>query len=137
MDDEKKKMVKVVVIIGCLVLAGAITFLTREGGGSGGDAQSRKTWITCRNPKCKAEYQISMKKYNEAMEENDTQKALLMMMEVPAIICQECNEKSAYQAEKCEKCGLVFEQDFKSIDYADRCPKCKFSKMESEIGAAK
>ncbi|HUW19459.1 MAG TPA: hypothetical protein VMW16_09165 [Sedimentisphaerales bacterium] len=86
------------------------------------------TWVKCRNPKCRAEYEITKKEYYEYLEKNTT----ATMMTVPALICTRCGELSVYRAIKCEKCGLVFEASWKRGDFEDRCPKCGYSKIEDE-----
>jgi ribosomal protein L40E len=52
-------------------------------------------------------------------------------MAITAVVCPKCGEESGYRAEKCEKCGLVFERGTIPHDFTDRCPKCSYSKEES------
>lgn len=53
-------------------------------------------------------------------------------METPALKCEKCGQPSAYAAVKCGKCGLVFEAGAVKNDFPDKCPKCKYSKIEDE-----
>jgi hypothetical protein len=61
MEDNVKKILLVVLIVGCIAAAGAITYFTMGGDGGGG---SGKMWVKCNNPKCGADYQISIKEYD-------------------------------------------------------------------------
>jgi ribosomal protein L37E len=51
-------------------------------------------------------------------------------MAIPPIVCPKCSEESGYQAEKCEKCGFIFEIGSVPNDVKDRCPKCGYSASE-------
>ena len=130
MDDSKKKPVMIAVVIVCLGVAGAVTFM-RGGGGAGtidDIPDDQMVWVICLNPKCKAEYQMGEKTYHKAVQENLDPRSLA----TPAIICQKCNEKSVYKAEKCANpdCGMVFRSGSVPNDFPDRCPKCNQSETE-------
>jgi ribosomal protein L40E len=128
MEARGKKRVLLGVMVGCLALAGVITYTTRSGGRVPGYLARDMTWVLCRNPSCEAAYQITKKEYFEYVEKNyDYQSP-----SAPALICQKCGERSVYRAVRCEKCGLVFETGSLPGDYNDRCPKCGYSKLESQ-----
>lgn len=129
MEDSKKKPVMIGVIVACLVLAGLVTYISSRGS-SGIDAipQSEMIWLKCNNQDCNAEYQISKRDYYKAREQGQ-------------VACKECGKESVFQAEKCEKCGLVFFLDIPqggmsvtpgSGDFIDRCPDCGYSKIEEQ-----
>lgn len=88
------------------------------------------TWIKCRNPQCKAQYQITLKEYFEHAE--GYLKEHPNSLVPPSLACEKCEKETAYRALKCEKCGLIFEAGWRGPDYYDRCPKCKFSKVEEK-----
>lgn len=130
MEESKKKPVMIGVIIACFAVAGAITYMTRsrEPYENPEDFENIMIWVKCRNPQCEAEYEISMK------EQADFWKQYKLdnpgMRGTPAMICKQCKEESIYRATKCAKCGLVFEIVKRRGDFADRCPKCKYSQIE-------
>lgn len=88
----------------------------------------RYTWMLCRNPACRNSWQISLQEYYEMVEKFRTDNPGLIAD--PAAACPKCGESSGYIAVKCEKCGLIFEKGTVPRDFEDRCPKCKFSKIE-------
>ena len=128
--EDKTKLVKIVVIAACLILAIAITLATREGGG--GVVTSDKIWVKCDNPDCYAEYQMTYEEYGDAIYGDDS--ADPKMMTVNVLVCQECEEESVYNATKCsnKECGIVFISipNPGAQDYPDRCPECGDSEME-------
>jgi ribosomal protein L40E len=131
MEEGKKKIIKIVVVVACLVAAGIITYATRSGSSSSSGIDSiergEMIWLKCRNPKCENEWQLDKKDYLVYLKEHTTPG----MMTAPPVVCPKCSEESGYRAEKCEKCGLVFERGTVPHDFADRCPKCGYSKAES------
>jgi hypothetical protein len=84
------------------------------------------TWVKCRNPDCKAEYQMNLRKFFSYLEEHAAPGSFLP----PGLVCKKCSEKSVYEAVKCEKCNRVFEKGTIARDYEDRCPVCRYSKIE-------
>jgi len=129
MEESKKKPIMIGIIVTCLALAGVITYLThfRNPGGLESLERGTMTWLKCRNPDCEYEYQMDLKDYFIYIRDHQDP----MSMAAPAIVCPNCGEESVYRAEKCEKCGLVFERGSVPSDFADRCPKCGYSKTES------
>jgi predicted RNA-binding Zn-ribbon protein involved in translation (DUF1610 family) len=130
MEEGKKKMMMIVVIVACLVAAGIITYSTRSRNTGGIESIKRGTemyWLKCRNPDCEHEWQMDKRDYFEYLNEHREDAP---PMSVPAIVCPKCGEDSGYRAEKCEKCGLVFERGSVPNDLPDRCPKCGYSAIE-------
>ncbi|MHC4500754.1 MAG: hypothetical protein ACYS21_16780 [Planctomycetota bacterium] len=137
MEEGKKKSVMIAVIVVCFVAAGAIYLKTRPNRGGGGIPEylaNQKVWLRCRAPACEHEYDIVKKDYFERIEE-------LRMKNpgdlAPAITCPKCGEPSVYEAVRCEKCGLVFEEGSVTGTYADTCPKCGYSKAKEAREAAR
>ena len=129
MEKRVKKNALIGVIVGSLVLAAGITYMTRSPkGGIPKHFAQEMTWVKCRNPECRAEYQISKKEYFECVEEHHDPR----IPHAPPLICQQCGQQSVYRAVKCERCGLVFEMGSVPGDYNDRCPECRYSKLEDE-----
>lgn len=130
MEEEKKKPIMIGIIVGCLVLAGAITFFTRSGGGGGvpNTFADQYTWMVCRNPECGNSWEMNLKEYYEMVEQFRIENP--GVMENPAATCPKCNEPSGYRAVKCEKCGLVFERGSVPDTFEDKCPTCGYSAIE-------
>ncbi len=84
------------------------------------------TWVKCRNPDCQASYEMNLRQFYTYLEEHGVPDSLLP----PALVCRECNEKSVFEAFKCEKCDRVFEKGTVPRDFEDRCPVCRYSKIE-------
>jgi len=127
MEEGKKKTVMLILIVGCLVVAGAVTFTTRSGGGGiGSISKSEKILVMCSNPDCEAEYETGKKAYYEFVQKNMNP----MSMAAPPMPCNECGEESIYKAIKCGKCGTVFFENSVPNDFADRCPECEYSEID-------
>ncbi len=127
MEEGKKKMIMIGVIVVCIVAAIIITIVTRSSDQGTIDSIKRGEamfWIKCRNPQCENTWQMDKKDYFEYVEKNR------IGMTVPGVVCPKCGEESGYRAEKCEKCGFIFERGSVPNDKPDRCPKCGFSAME-------
>jgi predicted RNA-binding Zn-ribbon protein involved in translation (DUF1610 family) len=131
MEEGKKKIIMTVVILVCLVAAGIVTYSTRSSSKAGGiESIKRGTemyWLKCRNPDCEHEWQMDKRDYYEYLNEHRREAP---PMSVPPVVCPKCGEDSGYRAEKCEKCGLVFERGSVPNDLPDRCPKCGYSAIE-------
>ena len=134
MEQGSKKTIMLGVIMVCLVLAGVIAYKT---------TQSRKinleqfegmnTWVQCRNPACKHEYQMPLVDYYKYIEEHRDPTTLA----TPPLTCEKCGEPSAYRAIKCPKCGFFYEDgSVPRGDFSDRCPKCSYSQEEENRKAA-
>ncbi|MHC4482662.1 MAG: hypothetical protein ACYSW4_03855 [Planctomycetota bacterium] len=132
MEESKKKPVMIGVIIVCFAVAGAITYMTRsrEPYENPEDLENIMMWVKCRNPQCEGEYEISMKEHADFWKQYKLDNPGIQR--APTMICKSCGEESVYRATKCAKCGLVFEIVRRRGDYADRCPKCKYSQTEVE-----
>jgi len=133
MEESRKKPIMIAVIVVCLVAAAFITF---RGGSGGGDAlddipDDAMVWVKCNNPSCNAEYEMNEKKYYKLMREQPVDPDA---PSAPPLTCEKCGKPSLYLAVKCGNpaCGIVFFKGAVSNDFADRCPKCRISKMEEE-----
>jgi DNA-directed RNA polymerase subunit RPC12/RpoP len=88
----------------------------------------RYTRMLCRNPDCRNTWQMNLKEYYEMVEQFRIENPGLM--ENPAADCPKCSEPAGYQAVKCEKCGLIFENNTVPRTFEDRCPDCGHSAIE-------
>jgi hypothetical protein len=122
MEDSKKKLVSVVIIVVCLVTAAVITYFTRpiRDFPIKGDV-----WLLCRN--CQAAWQMGKKDYFKYLAEHQDPATMLP----PGVLCAACGKETGFRAEKCEKCGLIFERSSVAHDFADRCPSCGYSSTEA------
>ena len=127
MDEDKKKLVMVVVAISCIVLAVGITFVTSRGPSSGG-ASNSDILMLCDS--CGETYEITREEYREEMRKLGPQ---MMMMRGPVILtCKQCGEVAAYRAMRCSECDEPFVLgDAGDEQYPDRCPECGHSDIES------
>lgn len=130
MEDSKKKPIMIAVIVVCLGVAGAVTFLRSSGGGGtiNDIPDDKMTWVKCNNPQCKAEYQMGEKAYHKAIQERMDPRSLA----TPSLICEKCGKASVYKAVKCanSECGAIFFSGSVPNDFADRCPECGKSETE-------
>lgn len=118
MEESKKKPIMILFIVGCLVAAGVITLLSRSDS-SESDYSGVMMWVKCRNPQCKAEYEMDKQEYRDYMKENQKRP------ERPPLICEKCAKKSVYIAVKCSDCGLIFEEGAAGFAKPSKqCPKC-------------
>jgi rubrerythrin len=127
MDEGKKKMIMIVVIVVCIVAAVIITVATHAGRSAGGIESIKRgtmVWLKCRDPKCENTWQIDRRDYYDYI---DKHRAGFV---VPAVVCPKCGGETGYIAEKCGKCGFIFERSNAPNDYSDRCPKCGYSAQE-------
>lgn len=127
MEESHKKILAVVIAIVCLASAGIVTWVTKEKtSGVSSIPRSEQIWVKCINPDCQAEYQMGKRDYFErAMKERSPDEIGL-----PLLPCEKCGKKSLCRAVKCEKCGYVFARGSVDNDFEDRCPKCRYSKVE-------
>jgi len=129
MEDKKKKILMVSGICVCLVIAVAVTFLTRSRAtGLSSIKAGELMWVMCSNPDCQAEYRVGRKDFYTFMKENVTPSEMK-----PPMICEECDEESVYRALKCENCDVIF---FYGVadGFMDKCTECGFSKTEESRG---
>lgn len=123
-----KNLVYAGVIILCLVLA--VFFLFFRGGGSSGiESLSNEEQVLVLCASCGASYEMGKKDYYTEIKEKARQVANPMV--VPLLTCRECGKDKVTEAIKCEKCGHIFPKGIVPNDHPDRCPKCKFSKIEA------
>ena len=127
MEDSKKKLVMVVVIVSCLALAGIITFKSRESADYGDVPKNfteQSLWMKC--TACNAGHEMNKKEYYEFQQKNPDPK----WMGPTPLFCEKCNEQTVYKAVKCEKCEDIFKEGVVVGKLPDTCPECGFSKSE-------
>jgi predicted RNA-binding Zn-ribbon protein involved in translation (DUF1610 family) len=127
MEEGKKKMIMIGVIVACIAAAVIITVAThskRSEGGIESIEPGTMYWLKCRNPKCENTWQMDKKDYFEYIEKHR------MGMTAPGVVCPKCGEEKGYRAEKCEKCEFIFERSSVPNAPADKCPKCGYSASE-------
>ncbi len=134
MDDEKKRKVMLGIVIASLVLAGAITAFTWEGGGGGSGKRGPMT-LLCVNPECGVNFELTANEFKEEMMNNRQGPMGPMMMRMPVLTCPDCGEQSAYVAKVCPECDTVFVAAPTADDYADRCPECDYSATEERVNS--
>jgi len=127
MEESTKKTIMIVVVVVSLVAAGAITYMSRSKRGVVRLPPNAMIWVKCTNTDCNTAYEISMKEYTERMQENTS----MNTMGPTPIRCEKCGKNTAYLAEKCEKCGLVFIRERVPAALGDKCPGCGYSKSEA------
>jgi len=128
MEERKKNLITIGIIVGCLVIAVAVTFFTRRTShGIDSIKKGDMIWVKCYSTDCKAEYQIEKRDYFEFLQKN----ANPMAMRMPPMECEKCSQKSIYRAVKCEECDTIFFYGEIADQFKDKCPKCGFSKTES------
>ncbi len=133
MEEAKKRRFMISVIVVCLLVAGIIYWRTnasRQTDTTSGDVQNGTVLMKCNNQRCQAVFEVTAKEYREFMQQSNPLGEMQLGMQ-----CKQCGQRSAFRAVRCEKCGSVFFYGYEGADFADRCPKCGFSKMESNIKA--
>lgn len=137
MEDSKKKLVMILIVIVCLGVAAAVFMGTGRSGGGGIDdiSDEEMTWVKCMNKSCNAEYQMGLKEYYKAVQANTSP----MAQTAQPLTCKECGKQMVYKAIKCQNpaCGIVFREGSVPNDFPDRCPKCKQSATEEKRNARK
>jgi hypothetical protein len=126
-----KNAVYIIIIVVCLLGAGFVAYKYIFSGGSGGISgipEGQMVWVKCNNPDCKAEYQMSKRKYYEEVEKRFNP----LVQTTPAITCEKCGQESLYEAIKCSnpECGIIFFKGVVRGDIEDRCPECGHSAIE-------
>lgn len=127
MEDSTRKSVMIAAIVVCLVAAVAIAYRSMRGSTGARRIPANATiWVKCVNPDCNAAYEMSEKEYFKQLQESKSSS-----MGPASIRCEKCGKNTAYLAEKCEKCGLVFIRERVSPKLGDKCPGCGYSKSEA------
>jgi len=134
MEESKRKPIMIGVIVVCLAVAGAVTYMRSTGDSGLEEFKGQMVWVKCGNPDCGAEYEMDMIEYLEYLEEHEGEGALdedeeEMVVPLP---CEECGKLSVFRAEKCAKCGHVFFSGSVPNDFRDRCTECGYSKTEED-----
>ena len=125
-----KNTIYAVVIAVCILVA-VLVFVKTRGGGAGGIESiddTEQVWVKCRL--CGASYQMGKKQFYQELEERAKANPQAIMV-TPPLTCQKCDKDGIGKAVKCENCGEVFFENSVPNDFADRCPKCKYSKTET------
>jgi predicted RNA-binding Zn-ribbon protein involved in translation (DUF1610 family) len=129
MDEDKRKIVMIVLVVCCLALAGGITFYQTRGGSSGPDA-NEVVYLKCLNKNCG---EVKETTSGELYKNIDGSQIISLEMGPMRFECPACGKKSMLIAEKCPKCGTVFVPNMMNQnDFPDRCPNpdCKYSEIE-------
>lgn len=129
------KSVMVGIIVVCLGLA--VLILYKFGTASGGPDldvfEGELVWVRCANPDCRQTYQMDKKKYFEQVQKQARQS--LASMGPILIVCEKCGKRNLFEVVKCGNpdCGFIFRKGAAgAMDFADRCPKCKYSQTEKD-----
>ena len=124
-----KNLIYAGIIIVCLLVAGIIMFAGRSGGSGGVDSISsdEQIWVICLD--CQTSHEMGKQDYYKQLEEKAKENTGVLM--ALYLTCEKCGKAAVTEAVKCEKCGEVFRKGAVRGDFADRCPKCKFSKTEA------
>lgn len=127
MDDDKKKIIMISIIITCLGLAIAITYWTNYD-----SSFSYTVPLLCSSPQCGEKTELNAKQLRDEMmkanKDSSTNSGPL------AFVCSHCGKKTCYIAEKCVKCGFLFipKYDAKTREYINKCPKCGYDFTEEK-----
>jgi len=128
MDEKRKKQLKLIVVVVCLVLAGLITLTTNMSGVD--ESVFKAVWVICTNKDCNASYETDRRKLDKQIKKDGDPRGF----DIFAFHCSQCRQKTAFWAIKCGKCGDVFLPDFTPDDRYDRCPDCGYSEIENRLG---
>jgi hypothetical protein len=127
MQEDTKKYLTIAIAIGGLVIAGAITFMTKKTShGIESIGSSEKILVKCGDSKCNAQYEMSKRAYYEFLQKNVSP----MSPQIPPLTCEKCGKESVYRAIICPSCNQTFFYGQVPNDHKDRCPYCKFSQTE-------
>lgn len=130
MNEKRKKIIMIIVIILCLSLAGTVAVLSSKTSDKLRDVRGELTWLKCSNKNCLYEYEMDKAQYYQFLEDN---KKADNPFYTPPLICPKCSEQSCYKAFKCDQCGKVSFENSVPNDFADRCPHCGHSRTEAKI----
>jgi len=128
MDDSKKPLM-IGIIVGCLALAGIITYWSSQEEDHLAGLEGETQLMRCRQ--CKEVFEMPLADYLKAIQEKTTGP------QIPGLTCPKCGKNSAYAAIKCPNCGIVFEEGaLGPTEPSDKCPECgkraKFSRRTSQ-----
>jgi len=128
-----KNVIYAIIILVCLLVAGLVIFSGGSDSGLDSLSDDEQLWVLCTNKACKASYEMGKKQYYTEVEEKAKESTGMMMM--PLLTCQKCNQDRVTEAIKCEneECGEIFIKGAARDTYADKCPKCGHSKIETRF----
>jgi hypothetical protein len=131
--DVMRNTVYAIIIVVCLIAAGAVVFTTRSSGNSLGVPASVQIWVKCMH--CGDTHQMSLK--------NFWKQQAARMPTVPhgmppsRLICPKCGQDALMEAFKCPKCGEISPKGgLAGVSRDDRCPKCGYSPRDSNTPPA-
>ncbi len=129
MDEDKKKILIIVIAVVCLIAAGMVLKSTFSS--SKHEITNEPVWILCTNAKCKSQYSLEQDEFQRLMKGDNR----IMSLSGPFLKCSKCGKRSAHFACKCidEHCGFVFMPDNQTSGYPDKCPKCGTSAIEQRL----
>jgi len=132
MDEDRKKVFMIVVVVVCIALAAGIIYWTNFRGKIKSSPTSDPIFLKCTNKTCGKVTEMSAKEFREKMQEMGPGAEMMMPGMGPmAFKCPHCGKKTAMMAQKCPKCGEVFIPNYRNPkDYPDKCPKCGYSAIE-------
>jgi hypothetical protein len=129
----KSAMVGIIVV--CLGLA-VLIFYKFGSASEGPDLdvfEGELVWVKCANPDCKQAYQMDKKKYFEQVQKQTRQSPTSRGPIL--IVCEKCGKRNLFEVVKCgnSDCGAIFRRGAAgAVDFADRCPKCRYSQTEKD-----
>ena len=92
--DEKKKLLKIIIVVFCLCLALIITVFFSRSKKYGVQSISGKIiWVTC--TECQAEYQMDAAEYYKFLEDNSDYSTQTVLRPP----CRECGRNAIYEKE--------------------------------------
>ncbi|AQQ72472.1 hypothetical protein SMSP2_02857 [Limihaloglobus sulfuriphilus] len=128
MEESKKQVFMIAIVVVCLGFAGFIMY--KQFGGGGGDGLAEAQHLVCTS--CGATFEMSTKELQQQMADQPMMDP--MMMSVPKYECKECGKKEAIIGMQCPQCEHVFIPNYNNTkDWYDRCPKCGYSEAEAAM----
>lgn len=129
MKETQKKALLLVMVVVCLALAGYATYksLTKNRHLYLEEYKDQTILLKCANPNCNHVFETNRKKYYEYISEHVDRST-----NTAYGLCPKCNQQTALEAIRCEKCGEVFFYGTVTGTYRDTCPKCGFSKTKAQ-----
>ncbi|MBW8002351.1 MAG: hypothetical protein FVQ80_10070 [Planctomycetes bacterium] len=132
MDEDKAKLVKIIISVACVVIAVVLFFVFNGSSGGSGKVDINTKYILCDAEECGASQKFTKEEYYDFLRESGVDPRTAQYAALP---CPECGEETAYKANKCPKCQTIFLYDPEAEDYKDRCPNpdCGYSWEEERI----